>query len=93
MVSFLQQFLMYFQTLLSSGVSCCTHDANNSISHVVCKHLEDPEAHVCLMFIDFISAFNSLQPHIVIQKWKHMNANPFHFKMVLFLFDRLDSAD
>ncbi|KAF7645306.1 hypothetical protein LDENG_00206710 [Lucifuga dentata] len=47
-----------------------TDDAINSIVHLVLKHLEDPRAYARMLFIDFSSAFNMIQPFILIQKLK-----------------------
>ena len=38
-----------------------TDDAISSITHLVLKHLEDPKAYAHLLFIDFSSAFNTIQ--------------------------------
>ena len=52
-------------------------DAINSISHLVSRHLEEPIAYARILFVDFSSAFNTLQPYMPIQKLKHMNVNYF----------------
>lgn len=57
-----------------------TDDAINSITHLTLKHLEDPKAYARILFIDFSSAFNSLQPHLLLQKMTQMNVNPFIIK-------------
>ncbi|KAF7668159.1 hypothetical protein LDENG_00027400 [Lucifuga dentata] len=46
-----------------------------SIIHLVLKHLEDPRAYARMLFIDFNSAFNTIQPFILIQKLKQLNVN------------------
>ncbi len=53
-----------------------TDDALNSISHLTLKHLEDPKAYARLLFIDFSSAFNSLQAHLLLQKVTQMTVDP-----------------
>jgi len=77
MVSFLKQdvgvFLDPFQFAYRQGRG--TDDAISSISHLVRKHLEDPRAYAHILFVDFSSAFNTIQPHMLIQKLKHMNVN------------------
>lgn len=57
-----------------------TDDAVNSISHLILKHLEDSEAYARQLFVDFTSAFNMVQPHLMIQKTSQMNVNPFLIK-------------
>ena len=41
-----------------------TDDAINSIIHLIITHLEETKAHARLLFVDFSSAFNTLQPSI-----------------------------
>ena len=43
-------------------------DAKLFIRDKTLKHLEKPKAHVRLLFVDFSSAFNKLQPHILIER-------------------------
>ena len=57
-----------------------TDDAINSLTHLTLKHLEDPKANEGLLFIDFSSAFNKLQPHLLLQKMTKINGNPFIIK-------------
>ena len=57
-----------------------TDDAINSITHFTVKHLECPKAYARILFIDFSSAFNTLQPHLLISKLKQMSVNPFLIK-------------
>lgn len=76
-------FLDHFQFAFRQGRG--TDDAINSISHLVSKHLEDPKAYACILFVDFSSALNMLQPHMLIQKLKHMNVNSF---ILTFLINR-----
>lgn len=54
-----------------------TEDAVGGITHLVLKHLEDTKAYARLLFIDFSSAFNSLQPYLLLDKLKKMQVNPF----------------
>ncbi len=44
------------------------------------KHLENPRAYAKLLFVDFSSAFNTLQPHILLKTMQQMNVNPFIIK-------------
>ena len=57
-----------------------TDDAINSITHFTVKHLECPKAYARILFIDFSSAFNTLQPHLLISKLRQMSVNPFLIK-------------
>ncbi len=57
-----------------------TDDAINSLVHLVIKHLENPRAYAKLLFVDFSSAFNTLQPHILLKTMQQMNVNPFIIK-------------
>ncbi len=67
-----------------------TDDSINSITHLVTEHPEDPKAYVRLLFVDFSSAFNMLQPHLLIEKLKNMNVNPFILKWFMsFLTNRV----
>lgn len=69
-----------------------TDDAINSITHLTLKHLEDPKAYARLLFIDFSSAFNTLQPHLLLQKMIQMNVNPFIKWFYSFLTDRTQNV-
>ncbi len=57
-----------------------TDDVINSLVHLVIKHLENPRAYAKLLFVDFSSAFNTLQPHILLKTMQRMNVNPFIIK-------------
>ena len=43
-------------------------DAKLFIMDTVYKHLEIPRSHARLLFADFSSAFNKMQPHILIER-------------------------
>lgn len=45
-----------------------TEDAIDSIMHLILKHLESPKAYARLLFIDFSSAFNTIQPQLLMEK-------------------------
>jgi hypothetical protein len=45
--------------------------------HLTLKHLETPGAYARLLLIDFSSAFNTIQPHILLRKLALLNVNPF----------------
>ncbi|KAF7668512.1 hypothetical protein LDENG_00007020 [Lucifuga dentata] len=57
-----------------------TDDAIISVTHLISKHLEDPKAYARVLFADFSSAFNTLQPHLLIQKLNEMHVNTFIIK-------------
>jgi hypothetical protein len=38
------------------------------IFNTMYKHLEKPKAHARILFADFSSAFNTIQPHILVQR-------------------------
>jgi len=50
-------------------------DATLSLLNNIYKHLETPKAYVRILFVDFSSAFNTIQPHILIQKLLDMGVN------------------
>ena len=51
-------------------------DAILYILNSVHKHLDKPNTYARLFFIDFSSAFNTIQIHILIEKMKYLNINP-----------------
>lgn len=58
-------------------VNRSTGDAIATIMHLVLKHLENPAGYDRLLFVDFSSAFNLIQPHILLEKLNRLNVNPF----------------
>ncbi len=54
-----------------------TEDAVNTVAYFITKHLENSKAYARLLFVDFSSAFNIVNPHLLIQKLKTLNVNPF----------------
>ena len=56
-----------------------TH-SNLPVVHLILKHLDKPKAYARLLFIDFSSAFNLIQPHTLLTKLKQMNVNPYIIK-------------
>ncbi len=66
-----------------------TSDAIATIMHLILKYLECPTAYARLLFIDFSSAFNLIQPHILLRKLAQAKVNPFLIKWYhYFLYDR-----
>ena len=61
--------------------SRCVEDASLSLINYVLKHVDKANnptnKHFCkILFIDFSSAFNTIQPHIIMQKLINMNVHP-----------------
>ena len=54
-----------------------TSDAIATVMHLVLKYLEKPAGYARLLFVDFSSAFNLIQPHILLKKLVQLNVNPF----------------
>ncbi len=57
-----------------------TEDAFISMTHLISKHLEVPHVFVRALFLDFSLAFNTAQPHLLVQKLINMQVNPFMIK-------------
>ena len=53
--------------------------AVNTLVHLILKHLKQPKAYACMPFVDFSSAFNTIQPHVLFVE-KEMKVNPFIIK-------------
>ena len=66
-----------------------TEDATLLYNNLVVEHLENKNAYVRSVFIDFSSAFNTLKPAIVINKLRTLNVSPILCKFILdFLTNR-----
>ena len=66
-----------------------TEDATLLYNNLVVEHLENKNAYVRSVFIDFSSAFNTIKPDIVINKLRTLNVSPILCKFVLdFLTNR-----
>ena len=48
-------------------------DACLLFTNNILKHLEKNRNYACALFIDFSSAFNTIQPHVMVQKLKDLN--------------------
>ena len=55
-------------------------DAVNTLVHLVLKHLEQQKAYACGLFVDFSSAFDSIQPHVLMEKMKAIKVHSFIIK-------------
>ncbi len=64
-------------------------DATITLLHNIYKHLEMADSYVRILFVDFSSAFNTIQPHLLMTKLKNMDVNPNIIKWLKsFLVDR-----
>lgn len=54
---------------------CSVEDAVLVFVNKALKHLERPQTYVRVLFIDFSSAFNTIQPHIMVEKLLGLNVN------------------
>lgn len=50
------------------------------VTQYIDKHLEDPSSYAQLLFVYFSSAFNMLQPHILIKNQNDFKVNPLLIK-------------
>jgi hypothetical protein len=53
-----------------------TQDAILTLLHNLYEHLDQPRSYARLLFVDFSSAFNTLQPHLLVDKLLAMDVNP-----------------
>ena len=53
-----------------------TEDAILTLLHHLYVHLEGPGTYARILFVDFSSAFNTLQPHLLTEKLLEMDVNP-----------------
>ena len=58
-------------------------DAILTFTNNIYKHLERPRAYSRILFVDFSSAFNTIQPHLLISKLLDMNCNPYLISWIL----------
>ena len=54
----------------------CTDDATITLLHHVHSHLDTQGNYARILFIDFSSAFNTIQPHLMISKLLSLNVQP-----------------
>jgi hypothetical protein len=50
-------------------------DAALTLQHTLNSHLDNPNTHARVLFVDFSSAFNTIQPHLLMKKLIDMNVN------------------
>ena len=53
-----------------------TEDAILTVTHAVLKHLEKPKASTQMLFLDFLSAFTTIQPCLLMRKLMVMDTKP-----------------
>ena len=63
-----------------------TDDATLTLLHHAFTHLDKPKTFVRILFIDFSSAFNTIQPHLMARKLLNYNVST---KLVLWVIDFL----
>lgn len=56
--------------------------------HLDFKHLDIPAIYAGLLFIDFSSIFNSIEPHKLSEKLVALKVNPFIIKLYLLVFNK-----
>ena len=70
-----------------------TDDATLLLNNIVTEHLENKNAYVRSLFIDFSSAFNTIKPDIVVRKLKSLQVSPTICAFILdFLTNRLQKV-
>ena len=64
-------------------------DAQLTFTNNIYKHLETPGAYVRILFVDFSSAFNTIQPHLIVSKLIKMKCNSYLISWIMdFLIKR-----
>lgn len=53
----------------------CVEDVVAVLLELICRHLDKPKTYCRILYIDFSSAFNTIQPHIMLRKLHQMNPN------------------
>lgn len=66
--------------------SKCVQDAVLTLVHDASKYLDNNNSQVRLLFVDFSSAFNTIQIHILLRKLLYMNVNS---NLILWLYSYL----
>ena len=61
-----------------------TEDATLTLLHNAYTHLEKPGSFVRILFIDFSSAFSTIQPHLMASKLLKLDVNP---RLILWIVD------
>ena len=63
-----------------------TEDATFTLLHIGYTHLEKPGSFIRILFIDFSSAFGTIQPHLMASKLLKLSVNP---RLILWIVDFL----
>lgn len=63
-----------------------TVDAVNTVTRLTLQQLETSNAYARFLFVDFSSAFNTLQPQLLLAKLVNSNANHLIIKWLFFFF-------
>lgn len=64
-------------------------DASLTLTNLIAAHLENPANYVRILFMDFSSAFNTTQPHILINR---LGGESFHRSLDQTVFKRSATA-
>ena len=54
-----------------------TEDAVVTLVHIISKHLDKPNTYARALFLDFSSAFNTIQPNLLLSKMIKLQINPY----------------
>ena len=74
MMPVVKPFLDIYQFAYTFGIG--VEDAVITFNDILRSHLDSPSGrHARILFVDFSSAFNTIQPHILMQKLIDMNVN------------------
>ena len=63
-------------------------DAVLYLAHLLFKHTDEAKSYLRVMFVDFSSAFNTIQPHLLVGKLKRLGARP---ALILWVMDFLQN--
>ena len=74
LTKFVEDKLNIFQFAYKRNRS--TEDAVVTLIHFILKHLDKPKCKAGALFFDFISAFNTIQPELLLAKMIQMEINP-----------------
>eukprot|EP00745_Piridium_sociabile_P003480 TRINITY_DN12039_c0_g1_i1.p1 TRINITY_DN12039_c0_g1~~TRINITY_DN12039_c0_g1_i1.p1 ORF type:complete len:561 (-),score=151.19 TRINITY_DN12039_c0_g1_i1:152-1588(-) len=67
-----------------------TEDAILTLLHNLHAHLDKPRSYARILFIDFSSAFNTIQPHLLVEKLLTYEVNPVFIRWIFsFMTQRL----
>lgn len=67
----------------------CVQDASLTLMNEISKHLDKQNTQARILYVDFSSAFNTMQPHILLNKLIAMNVNSYVLRWIFsFLSER-----